>query len=856
MTATSDWDTDAMYVNSSDSEIDFNPCFSLPDFRISPQVDCISNMETYEARERLNHQQRQASREHNNVYGVHDSDSDNASEAGQLTHVASRRIQPDRSSDSDAASEYSSDSDAAPENDLERVSDQEETSVSYNSDENWHGAMLPDSGESEEEVAAPVFTPAAPNTYVYSNDSIGVVQDTVEMSFAEYVEGCLNASTGQEKLDWLMNGFSRDSAGNRYPFVVNMESNDDSLVSDLEYSQDVDAFIACNTETISLKEGIKDVPHTLFLTAEAYGKVDCFISFPAMYEEEIGSVLQTDSDDSDDENDVPQIRKKKQTFLDIDHQRYFVDKLLLPAFKNVCDAYTFTNIPSSFSHAASNGYLMHSTDFISSTYIHLAIAEMRRLILLDTDLLIYEDFFFNCSSFGSKQKFTGDLDSILGSVIDWTCLTPSKVYVDVATSVWNKNRVSSFFLRQSSQHYVPRYYYLDQEDKKKFFPASLASFGGLSVKPKIVGKADLYTGFTGKHFRPMGLWLNGDKQTVSSHQWYKNRFEENTTNVFPLRIEGRYSADRLLEPNFLALMELNASSIYENGHILEIDTALYFTYLNARHLQDLFPVVFAPRVQAFNFSVFLQIKNRRLRNLVGHFDTTSASGCGLGTPYVGVNFYTESNLNISGLYFEKTNNMFQRYGLGVESAGRFLEIFFEEYMALINNKFLKPEFHDKTLSFDCFLYQATETPFVQVTKNCYQNLKLLPDRFNHMLPLVDSADFGNASVVKEKVINAGGLWANFGCRAAYLQLYLNECLSPDHMTLFRLFFFLSINQLFEFVPMNNNERLLYSYRGIPRLQRTIPQSKMTDRRPDLQKAHCDEIRAYIAKAHNYNHSLN
>ncbi|KAI8058906.1 hypothetical protein BDF21DRAFT_430246, partial [Thamnidium elegans] len=302
--------------------------------------------------------------------------------------------------------------------------------------------------------------------------------------------------------------------------------------------------------------------------------------------------------------------KKKQTFLDIDHQRYFVDKLLLPAFKNVCDAYTFTNIPSSFSHAASNGYLMHSTDFISSTYIHLAIAEMRRLILLDTDLLIYEDFFFNCSSFGSKQKFTGDLDSILGSVIDWTCLTPSKVYVDVATSVWNKNRVSSFFLRQSSQHYVPRYYYLDQEDKKKFFPASLASFGGLSVKPKIVGtqkpckliiyssmkttfagkgKADLYTGFTGKHFRPMGLWLNGDKQTVSSHQWYKNRFEENTTNVFPLRIEGRYSADRLLEPNFLALKELNASSIYENGHILEIDTALYFTYLNARRtlLEDM-----------------------------------------------------------------------------------------------------------------------------------------------------------------------------------------------------------------------------------------------------------------------------
>ncbi|GAA5817584.1 hypothetical protein MFLAVUS_011132 [Mucor flavus] len=211
--------------------------------------------------------------------------------------------------------------------------------------------------------------------------------------------------------------------------------------------------------------------------------------------------------------------------------------------------------------------------------------------------------FFLRSSFGSKHSFSGDLEAILGSIIDWSVLDTLNVFLDIATTITDKNRVSSLFLKSSSMYSVPSMYNLHQSDKYAFFTASLGRFGGVQVKQHVEGddkpckfiiyncskrtfagkaKQDKFSGFAGKHFTAESLWHScSDKKTVLTHDWFNNRFTENMNEIFPLRIEGRYSALNV-DVDLLHQLRENAMSVYNREHLVELDTSLYFKYLNDR----------------------------------------------------------------------------------------------------------------------------------------------------------------------------------------------------------------------------------------------------------------------------------
>lgn len=392
------------------------------------------------------------------------------------------------------------------------------------------------------------------------------------MSFNTYVERCLAARTSQQKLDIHFNGFFRDPNGDKHKIVVDLPTAKDLPSTTLSITQDIDAFIAPFTRFVPVREGlrcslfltpmseekidtlqhgncrigiteipVKNVPHTFLFSMFAFGLLKCHIFFPRMYRGyNYHAVSDTESSDSDsDSPDSPPHRSQKETFFSTAEQAHFIDFLWLPALKKVMSTYDFTNIPSSHKHAASNGYSLNSTDFIDSSYVHLAVAEMRQMIALDLELRKYKHFFFVCSSFGSKHSFSGDLDTILGSIIDWDRLDVSNVFVDVATTITDDNRVSVLLLKTTSSSSVARKFDLHNEDKLEVYPVSLGDFGGISVKQKIVGdnkpskfivysstkttfagklKPHLYSGFSGKHFSAMSLWHScSDRKTLLTH---------------------------------------------------------------------------------------------------------------------------------------------------------------------------------------------------------------------------------------------------------------------------------------------------------------------------------------------------
>lgn len=139
-------------------------------------------------------------------------------------------------------------------------------------------------------------------------------------------------------------------------------------------------------------------------------------------------------------------------------------------------------------------------------------------------------------------------------------------------------------------------------------------------------------------------------------------------------------------------------------------------------LKCLFPQVYSGAMQYFVFSETLPIRNSDLQGLVNLFGVRSVPGAGLGTPYRGPEIFKQTDRYITALYFEKANNIFKKYGLGIESSARFLELFFEEYMSMIDQKLFLESFRGaRQMSFDCFLYGSTEAqcPFPQVVKNRY-----------------------------------------------------------------------------------------------------------------------------------------
>ncbi|KAG2228420.1 hypothetical protein INT48_005245 [Thamnidium elegans] len=868
-----------MSAANSDTKIDFNIDFALDELFNMAHVDSVSGIEMNN-RQRLNERQRQASRARNNNaaskngvgHSAHDTDDENSEWEDSSVSTSDKRDSEDDDDIVDTVAEV----EAEIATDASYASDGS-SSDGYSSDtSSYHSDHLEDT----------------PGTFFTS-------------SFKQYVAACLRADTLEKKLDLHFNRL-RLKNSIKYPIIIDMTISDHNpLEFDHDITQDFDAFIASNTESIPLKEGvrcalffapksqekittldygtclvgektknIKDVPHTLLASVEAYGRLKCYISFPSMCEDDDETEVLSGSDESESDNDdeiLPKKSPRKKFFLSAAEQEDFIDRFFLPAIKESVSRYALTNLPGSYKHATSNGFSNMTTDYIDSSHLMYTTQLMRQIATNDPEFSMYKDFFFSCSSFGSKQMFRGNVEDILGSIIDWRILEKRKVFIDIATTLCDSERNSSFFVQDGCHHRVAALHAINLDEKKKFYPHCLSSFGNFSVKSKMAsqdgvairpskfiaynsmkttfaGKTgpSIFTGFTGKHFSGMGLWRAGDTSTRMTHEWYKNRFEENENRAFPLRFEGRYTAD-VLNVQFLKKLSDQALAVKQHSCLLEVDTALYMKYLNnrrelletmSRHFSKKTDaeslsalVLISDRIKKFVFSVSRPIRNRKLRDLALRLGTTASTPCsGLGTPYLGANFFIDAEKNISGLYFEKANNIFVEYGLGVASAARFLEIFFEEYLALVDSKFISPGSRNMSLTFDCFLYDTIDCPFIKTTKNVFNKSDTLVDRFKHLLPLVSSREFGNADIICKK-IRCGGTWANFGSRAAYIQLFMNSGLSVKHMTVFRAFFFLAIHMLFEFIPMNSAARMLYVENGVPRLQRTINKSKMNDAAP-------------------------
>ncbi|KAG2228453.1 hypothetical protein INT48_000310 [Thamnidium elegans] len=480
----------------------------------------------------------------------------------------------------------------------------------------------------------PVASPAVPVVPVFSTYPVDVaLGETINMSFQDYSAHCINAIDFEERLDLHLNGLYRDPSGIKHPIVVEMDL-DSTTEPSLVFTQDIDAFIASNTRTLPVNDGIrckvtlapsykskmrlleygtytirnevvniKDTPHTMLCVVEGYGLLKCYISFPGMYT--AYNIDSSSSEDSEDETPTT----IQYLFLSASEQEAFVDLVYLPAIKQVCGDYALSNISSSFKQAFQNGYSDDPKEFLSSTIIKGAISVMRTMTDNNPSLRRYKGFLISCSSFGSKQEIFGDivLSNILGNgVIDWTILDRTKVLLDVATTVTNIGRISSLFLKHNCQHVVAGLYGVKQEEKKRLFQSALSSFGGMSARPTTVAEGptvvkprklivyncmkrtfsgkeghDVYTGFHGKHFTPEGLWSGSNQAIINSNDFYQTRFADNKTSRYSLRVEGRYSAAEVSE-SFLEEMKLNAFRIYDERSIMEVDTASYMGYLDCR----------------------------------------------------------------------------------------------------------------------------------------------------------------------------------------------------------------------------------------------------------------------------------
>lgn len=345
----------------------------------------------------------------------------------------------------------------------------------------------------------------------------------------------MNATSLEEKLDLHFNRLFLDGNGEKKHFKV--ETVDNPVVEkEFMVTQDADAFIASCTKTIPIKENqrctlhfspsfdqalkrlqygtiihrnkkmnLKDLPHTLLISAIGDGFVNSYITFPKMYRKK---------------------NHKKPVLSEID-QEHFVDNLFLLSIRKVCTPVICNRLSKSYNHCVSKGITNHPSEFLSGGDIIKAIGEMRGMITRDKNLKKYSGFFFTTSAFGFKQSFHGDTDRILGSTIDWNKLREQPVYVDVATNIYDPNGPSTLFLNKSRMDQIAELYGINREDRKRFFPQGLSGFGGMSVEPKIfeISKPkklivynDMKTtfagsvgfkknsGYYGKHWEPQELW--------------------------------------------------------------------------------------------------------------------------------------------------------------------------------------------------------------------------------------------------------------------------------------------------------------------------------------------------------------
>jgi hypothetical protein len=230
------------------------------------------------------------------------------------------------------------------------------------------------------------------------------------------------------------------------------------------------------------------------------------------------------------------------------------------------------------------------------------------------------------------------------------------------------------------------------------------------------------------------------------------------------------------------------------------------------------------------------IKNPQLARLVGKFPSWTRIKNDIGErQYEG-----ECVLNPRGKadhYAQLANNIFTKYGLGAEGAGRFFQLFWEEYMSFVRDYWVDPEFQKEEyyLGFECFGYGNNLKEFGTRAKKTDYLLKIdLETRLNTLLPEISRSDLGDVTKISKK-IRLTKSWDLFGTRGAYLALALNPGVNMRSLVVFRKFFVLATSLFMEHIPKASMTNKLVGVKGRSRFQRTAVYSKHGYTAPSIEE---------------------
>ncbi|KAG2214257.1 hypothetical protein INT47_000813 [Mucor saturninus] len=306
--------------------------------------------------------------------------------------------------------------------------------------------------------------------------------DDYLLSFSNYVEKCLNATTFEEKLDLHLNAKFTSSTVT----FKHCESNIDGLITNCTKEVPLVetcrlAFDLCpsakqygiirndlgNFEREGTRRSVKWIPHTLFGVVNSEARVVTHILFPEMVE--------------------VAAPKNMSAFLSEDEQREFVDELLVPALRRSLKVSVLNRLNKSFEESVLRGKRQDAKNFVSGKDLPLIVQSLRDLVEENLSLSQYRDFYFVTSSFGFKQEFEGDsCQEILSTIIDWCKVSLKNTKVDLGikfstTALFGEPMIS--FARSGAIKSIG-YTFGGQNTKSELMSMALAGFGGITATNK------------------------------------------------------------------------------------------------------------------------------------------------------------------------------------------------------------------------------------------------------------------------------------------------------------------------------------------------------------------------------------
>lgn len=142
---------------------------------------------------------------------------------------------------------------------------------------------------------------------------------------------------------------------------------------------------------------VMHVPHTLLYGILGKAKVNVYVVFPTMYNE--------------DEHNLP--------FLSADKQAMFVDEVFLLATKDVLGIEDPNNFPASYRNCIKEGSQFFPLNMTQSEDANTITGIMRTIIDDNDHLACFKQFKYKTVSFGFEEKLVNcDLKSILRNIID------------------------------------------------------------------------------------------------------------------------------------------------------------------------------------------------------------------------------------------------------------------------------------------------------------------------------------------------------------------------------------------------------------------------------------------------------